>query len=209
MPPARGPVIRKPKSRPATTVARAQERSYSSQGAAVQRQATAQRAQSIRQRVAATPRPPSRAARRSRARDRRWRPPADREAERFKGTRRYYADYRRASAPTRTSSARAPRSARAHASERVADTDAERRVALDLILGGKRAYERELRRGPDKLSTPAYERYADRLWERAKKFYPEPERQPKTKVDYGPGVGKDLNAWVRHDRPTSCTSRRG
>lgn len=64
-----------------------------------------------------------------------------------------------------------------------------------------RLYNRELRHGPDILSSEAYGKYAKGLWGRAGKFYPHPQDMPKTVVDYDPAQRKRALAWVMHDQP--------
>ena len=128
-------------------------------------------------------------------------------AERFKGTRQYYSDYRqafRANPKVETASRQIGAGARrAYPKVKgrpVKPTRAQSKTGLALILKGEKAFERELRRGPDKISNPIYGRYSKRLWGRARGHYPGSDKAPKLKIDYGP-IGKSNHAWVFHDDP--------
>jgi hypothetical protein len=69
-----------------------------------------------------------------------------------------------------------------------------------LVLRATRTLERERRRGPDKLASDAYKHYTDRLWERARRYYPDSDKQPNTRVGYdGP---KDAFAWTYKGKNT-------
>jgi hypothetical protein len=58
-------------------------------------------------------------------------------------------------------------------------------------------YDKLLRRGPDRLSTEAYRKYANSLWKRAGHFYPRGiGKQPKLKIGYDDPQASSAYAWV-------------
>lgn len=163
-----------------------QARAYVSQGKAVEHVANRQR-----QQAAARPAP--------RARPVRATPPADiksnadrKRAADYRTSRPYYRTYRSVW----------------HQTPKVQRTEAALKATY--VPGAKssperlhnlRVYDRELRQGPDVLSSEAYQKYAKGLWGRAGKYYPRPHDMPKTVVDYDPAQRKHALAWVKNLNP--------